>query len=1103
MKKRAKILYGILKWLAILVGVGVLVADFYCEVYGLPDNLSGRLVAALRDQGIHCEFGQLRAGVVRGIRGRNVRIRVDDPGGRIELRAENLGLRVYWGALLFGRLQLASATFTGATLTARPAGQDETAALHLTRMGGTIRAADDLSYRVQVTAEGYGIHVETTGNIRGIEDAGPAMRRSASNASSSAGPRPWDLTWIKHLVSALDKSAFSDRGGFVKLHVETDLEDLRQTSVQGRFDAAEVLFGDLVLRRITGAFSYRDQRITLSQAAVMVSDDELVRGKLVYNTDSGLVNGEIQGRLRPLTAARLAGSGRLPVVERLALDAPMRIQATLHPSPREPSEWFIEGECESAAVRFRRLPIRSARAKITFRHRMLSVADFKLQVETPEATEEVSGSLTWWPWEQAVAGEVRVRARIPLRMEQAGLPLPSWLRDAGATAEPVAIDAVLEKSPFDWRRFKLTGTLAAEGMRAGGVVTRQVRANLAMAESRLRLTEVKIGFPGTPSDTISGMIEADFRTLASEDRLRVSLAVDGKGKTGQGTWAEGFSVSGSLILRPVGGTLTGDLSGTAFPGRTYRAFQNLFRLPPSKIMRRISCENRPARVELHLPETTLPLRDWRLAGRLQADQAKYATLPISTIRSDVALTRHSLRFDGIEAEIADGVRVALDLALAFKPIRLEVTDLAWTGDPGVAVAFIGAPRAREIYLAVWKQLEWAEQSPPNIRLKRLVYERGAYASDWSLVIDSRIAARGAVYRGLSLGSLEADVRVSLPGDVRLENVTISTETMAVEGSARIQTEGTPFCKFSLKHLSGGADPRQIIQLLNPDWDSFFQDFSFSAYSSVNCSGSFFFGQDPRLRLEGRITTPSCTVRKLRFEDVDMRWKLDGGVVGWDVTKASLFGGEALLTGAYDTTTRSGSLAISLERTDLWAFAQALGVQNEDFDIGAVLDGNCRLQFYRGWAGASLQLSGNGRVRIGGSDLWKIPILGSLGQLLNRSFLRKLSRGWLSQLGNITQLDALLDFKGGYVLVPRLETNGTVLSLKGEGEYSWENDRIRFNVTGETLKKAGLLNLALKPLSLVFNAELRGPAKDAEWHLVSSLRRVITGGEETFEGGENP
>ena len=118
----------------------------------------------------------------------------------------------------------------------------------------------------------------------------------------------------------------------------------------------------------------------------------------------------------------------------------------------------------------------------------------------------------------------------------------------------------------------------------------------------------------------------------------------------------------------------------------------------------------------------------------------------------------------------------------------------------------------------------------------------------------------------------------------------------------------------------------------------------------------------------------------------------------------------------------------------------------------------------------------------------------MGRLLDVSFLNRITGGKTTGLGRITRLDADIGLNGDRLVVRSFLTDGTIVSLRGAGEYCWETDRIRLALSGETLDKAGIVGWIFKPITWAFfNAELTGTSKDNKWRLTTTLSKALPGG----------
>ena len=72
----------------------------------------------------------------------------------------------------------------------------------------------------------------------------------------------------------------------------------------------------------------------------------------------------------------------------------------------------------------------------------------------------------------------------------------------------------------------------------------------------------------------------------------------------------------------------------------------------------------------------------------------------------------------------------------------------------------------------------------------------------------------------------------------------------------------------------------------------------------------------------------------------------------------------------------------------------------------------------------------------------------------------------------------------------MQTNGTIISLRGNGEYNWTQDKLYFLVVGEALAKSNFLNFILKPFTWYFEAELQGTLQENHWKPRNQFKRIF-------------
>jgi hypothetical protein len=559
-------------------------------------------------------------------------------------------------------------------------------------------------------------------------------------------------------------------------------------------------------------------------------------------------------------------------------------------------------------------------------------------------------------------------------------------------------------------------------------------------------------------------------------------------------WQEAVTLRGVVLVAPATGSFDLAAEGTAYPDRWYATLVPRLDLPDTHIVRGIrSTPGAPAGVILRAarPDRSQPAR---LNASVSATGVRYADLDFRTLQGDLELSREALECTGISATTIAGDDIAVAvLRIDFEPLAVTIRDARVIGDPDLAQTFIDDRDGKAIYRSVWEDFRWGPGHPAAIDLKQLVYQEAPGGQTWTLTTDADIRAEAASYRGLPVQRLAANVVLDLPDSVAVRNARVETDSAAVEGEVTILTGKNPTCAFTVRQVQGGLDPRRILRLLNPEWDEALSVLGFSPESVADCSGSFYLRGEPLLQLSGTLSTPYGTFRGLRVDEPRVQWRLRQSALQWNLTSGRLFGGPVALTGVYDVESGAGTVAFRGDAMALKEAATQFGLA----DAGAVQEGSvaahCRLQILRGWAGRDLQVYGDGNLSVTQADLWRVPLFDPLGRLLDVTFLSRITGGKASGLGRITRLDAELGLNGDRLIVRSLSTDGTIVCLRGQGEYCWETDRLRLAVSGETLDKAGIVGWIFKPLSWAFfNAELTGTSKDNKWRLSTALGKVLPG-----------
>lgn len=1092
MKVKLALLLRCFALLIITVLALLIVVDAYFELVGVPAPLVHKAQSHLRDEwGVKLEVGRLRLGLLRGGHAEDVRA----SGGRevnVSLQAAKLSFQPSLGDFVTGRFRPDTVTIREGTLAMCGNGltpSSRECILQIREAQGDFDG-DDLS-SFSLNGQLGNVSVRATGCI--LDLLGKKSHSPVTRARSTSEGDP-GMTWFSRIAERLNDLNLNPARAHVELDVRACASTPSVTSVSGRIALRDVIYRSVVVRLLEADVKFARGEVTVGDALLLTEGGDHMEGGLTVWLDDRLIAGRLAGEVRPATLRRVLAPQ--PVADNWLLQSfdahqPLEFEATLQPSPFTRDGVRLSGSISGRHIRFRGVPASRLSAQISYAGDRLTVDNLEVQWSEKPGQSDLVGSFMWWPGRQQIAGKAYGLGGLLARLSALGADVPQALQKVNWGPNPPRIGFELAPSPVDWRRWKCEIPFAADDVRYGRWDVHRLSGTITLSSGTLGLREGRLDWDekGTGSIGLNGEVSLTELLDHSRAACRVDLTcllpsrVEPQAQDG-GPNAQPRATA--LIAIDRSGpttTISADLEGVFRPAELYQALRAPLRLPHSRIAARIIESGPPAEVKLHLEPCKWPLRSWLVQGKIEAKDIGYKSLKIRSVRADLHATPEHILFQNIEAITQAGDTLSLDIDINLDPASLWLRDGVLRGDPGLVAVFIEDRKGRSVYEAIWRDFEWDDANPPTVRLEKLVHRFDPVSRDWDLRMKAHISIENAKYRDFDTSAISADIHLSLPGAVSISNVEIRKGKSLAKGNVRILTEGLPSCRFQLSKLSGGCDPKSILRVIHPGWEGILGDFTFAPDTEITCRGTFFLDEQPNLRLDrGTLATSSCRYKSLEFRDVNGSWGVDGTHVMWNIPKARLYGGEASVTGHHDAMLNQGGLAVKVSQVKLVDLLSDLGVTADSDSLSqSRLAGNCRLTFLRGWSDMDLQLSGNGRIRISESNLWSIPIFAQLGQLVR-----------MSSLGRISAIEADLNFNGERVVVPALSTNGTIISLSGNGEYSWQSGKLNFRIHGEPLKGVRPLSLVLRPLSWVFDAHLSGTLEDHRWRMISVLEKALSG-----------
>ncbi len=1100
MKRGFRALWALVRVAFVFALALTIVADLYCELVGVPPVARDTVEGLVANHGWRARLQRVKFGLVRGLVAEGVILSTDDrPGSRL-LEAEEVRVSLSLQSLLHGNLLPCRVAVSNGSI--------RVPCFAGTELGGTLLGVQDVSGRFYCGDRTFSV-TRLSGTVEGLRlDLSGELALSESAAADGTGKGAnlaealrrfvqEHRSEVETVLARVRSLHLSEGNAFLDLRLDGTLSDLTQARIAGRVRVNDAVVRGSVVSRLLATFRYADGEWRFQNVTVLTDRDGLVEAEVAFWPRDRQVEGRVRGTL-PLSVARTwAGSGQIWFPSELDSEQPVQFTAVLQRSPWRLRDWKADITCRATACRFRELWIRSAAAKFTYGGGRLDADAVELNAGRSGA-ERLAGRATWWLDEKRVAGQFRGTCSLLKLGAQVGLIPPSLAGDMKLNFAPAEVEFTLEPSPYDWLEWRGCGNVRVPGGSIGAYRAGNLAGAVNLENGLLKVDNLALDWGDAPgAGGIVGAVAVDLREFSARDTVAVTFqagireAAPGPVAPVVGVPDEGvLSCSGSLVIRPGARRLQGKVAGRLQPLRAYEALRRPLSLPVVAQFSDIQQSGPPPVFSLDLPDTPWTLEGWELRGQVSGQDLAYRALRFTRCFGSIEVNSERVLFRGLTGEAEDGTRVMLDLGVDFNPVCLSISG-TYVGDPRHIVEFIYDDEGQRVYLAIWDDFHWQQASPPELTVDEFRIGVWPGKGNWALKMRGRFDVVNAVYRGVSADRIEMAVSLDLPQRVTLNDIRMTRGKDEMRGQLRIQIEGLTTYEFD---IDGVLDPKELLRAVEPGMEKRLADFDFAPGTRISCKGSLFHSREPMLRLSGTLTAPTMTYRKLRIDDLQGDWQVAESTVRWNVNKGTLHGGRFATRGYFDTASGAGVLAVDAAGVDLRRLAEDFQIEATDTDrvTEGKLTGHCQVQILDGWAGQPLQLTGNGHALISEGNLWNIPFLFQLGQVLDLTMLSRLSRGKVGGIGKISILDADLEFKGRKLLVPQMRTDGTLLSLSGNGEYNWQTGAINMNVKGETLRQLGVLSLALLPLSWVFDAELTGTLESHQWHMKTALQRAFTG-----------
>lgn len=1064
----------------------LLLADFILESKGISGKILDNFQKSENGVLVQCRW--IQAGVFKGIVLHGVSFDVNTKAGPLIVKARKANAQMNW-TKIFSELGWVPNAVMVSGVKLELMGSRGRPVLACDVSDGSMVFTGDEQVRLAVDGETQGIKLRLEGTLTKMREFLATMKGSKEPVT----PDPDVAALFETIGKEIHSFGRLSDDSFIRMSFEADCTKWLEGSMKCRFRLSDLLVNNVVVSKFRGGFEGGVKEISFDNVDVLLSRLETISAKGKFYPESREIEAELNGSVAPSTVCQLAGVDtkdwlshrvRIPSLEfagklpRCELDI-----AKMSPS----LSCNLTSSFEAFGV-----DVEQGRFNMSYADKKLRVEDISFWL-SEDGRERLGGNLEIDFDKMLMAGNLKAELIWLERLRKYGIQLPSSILHSNP--DPATIDITLAESPMDWRKMELSGSLEdhdlyfltqhsqrmkidfsfneteKDGKKNDGVFkVKQLQVDLEQTENAVSLD--------ASCDIVKGMDTGYFRTefdLAALAQPNVKSAPK-----------DGLTCNGTFDYWLEGQEIKLHCAGNCHPDWIYQSYCRQLDLSASYVFVLLGTGERPVEYTLDLPKISLEKGDkWKLTASVHGYDSHFSSFKVKEISCDVIVDSKEVDIPNIQAITVDDENLRLDIRVQYSPLEFSIKDLYLEGNPALAEAFILNSDAQEVYRKIWSEVKWSEKKKkPEVRMPTLIYKEG---TPWSLTLTAHVNAQDVLYHSYTAEEMNLIITLDLPSSLSIKPITLKTQKGDVYGEVSLSFGGVPQCTFKIDGTEGYVNPKTLLTTVNRDFANYLADISFSEETHLNVTGEMFLSGDPRLSVSGSLNCPELKWNHHKLTDVEATWSYTSNGIAWNVTKSTFMDGKLRTSGVYEMENNRGEFLALIDGMPFERVGEMAGMskaEERNKPMPGVVSGECHGNFLLGWAGRPLHLKGDGHVAIREADLWNVPLLAQLGELLpggNKSG---------TSLGSITQLDADIEFLGNRLSVPQLYTNGTIMALRAKGEYGFEDEKMKFLVTGVPLQEVGILSLVLRPLTWAFQAELSGTRSLHKWRMQSGLLQLL-------------
>lgn len=492
----------------------------------------------------------------------------------------------------------------------------------------------------------------------------------------------------------------------------------------------------------------------------------------------------------------------------------------------------------------------------------------------------------------------------------------------------------------------------------------------------------------------------------------------------------------------------------------------------------IQLGEQPMHIIAHVKDFSLTSMDFTGLLSVEIPQASIQKVPISDIKADLFINQAKITAQSFSMKTAiSSLQGNFEYYPASKVFNLSAKTI---GPPGLLQKAIFGD-TKDLISDILNRFDY----PQNPKDVELVIDLHAVFTDQPFyMLSANISMNDFKYNGVDFASgttqiiIDSNSLLIIPAMTLQKDQSLATLLMVYDNSKTInyQVKSGFFSKSIsqrdkfIAEIDGNLPGDDVLRCIFPEWKS--EALNLSDPANIKANGVIDFSDMQKTLFKVKITDSSCRWQELPIKHLNC----DLIFAGMDMEIKNAFGkiynGDIELKYTYNFDSMEGTIDLAVDKADFAPIADYIGkelVSNQKGKLSLIL----KNKYYYDDKD-NIFMDGKGKLWIRDADLWDIPIINEFGELT----AKWMGKDW----GNITKLDADLDFIKDHVYSDNIITDGTAISLRAKGSYYWNTHDFDYLIHADVLKSALPFNIVsnlFNPLSWLMETKVSRKGKDGK------------------------